>query len=109
MNCESLESIEIPPLVKQIDKILQNEMLKCVQRLGENLFASMKENNTPTKIVTIGIGHNDINSILKNKFKVCKAPKLLENYLGYTDAKEQYILYENKGKKETKRDNFVIL
>ncbi len=77
-------------------------MLKFVQRLGENLFASMKENNTPTKIVTIGIGHNGINSILKNKLKICKALKLLENYLGYTDAKEQYILYENKGKKRNK-------
>lgn len=94
----TLDNIEVP--TKQLKKLetveKSDNFIKCLKRLAKGFVNSMQKKGFDVKNVTIGLGFNDINSILINNFKEIKEPKLLTDYTGYTDCKKQVLLYSVK-------------
>lgn len=91
----TLDNIEVPHVAQQKikqDTVLQQNVLKCLDRLGAGFFKGMKEKGLAVQQITIGKGYNDFNSILAQNYDTVKHPQTLTDYHDYTDANAQFLL-----------------
>ncbi len=92
----TLDNIEVPSRVLKIinsDKVLQDEIVECLKRVCVGFDKAMNdETHYRVKKITVGAGYNDFNKILQDNFDKVDNPKYLEDYNGYTDADEQFLL-----------------
>lgn len=94
-----LDNIEIPKKVISVmrhDKKLRISFIKCLNRVASNFVDEMDKHGLEVKNVTIGRGYNDFCDVLDNKFNLSQNSRLLNDYNGYSDAKEQYVIYNKK-------------
>ena len=104
----TLDNIEVPKninleLLK--DRSLQTEFLQCLDRLGNNFIETMRKNNNPVDLVTIGTGFNDVNKILMPKYEFINNPNMLTNYNGYSDARASQLVLAGLSKNKTNELN----
>ncbi len=111
----TLDNIEVPSSVLNIVKdyeCLQHEIVECLERLGQGILDEMNKDKFKVSCVTIGLGYNDFNKFLNERYIEVENPTTLSDYLGYTDAKRQYLLAKsekmhtfNKEQGETTQNN----
>lgn len=75
---------------------MRDNLVNCLKRMANNFVEEMESHGLKVRQVTIGQGHNSIKEVLDKNFELEKHPSLLKNYIGYTDASEQYIVIKNK-------------
>lgn len=93
----TLDNIEVPnKIIRDIENNthLQQEFINCLFRFNDAVKNAMNKQAVLVEKVTIGVGYNDINKLLRKNFSLVDKPKRLSMYNGYTDASEQYEIIE---------------
>ncbi|MBQ8749238.1 MAG: leucine-rich repeat domain-containing protein [Clostridia bacterium] len=93
----TLDNIEVPnKIIREIENNahLQQEFINCLFRFNDAVKNAMNKQAVLVEKVTIGVGYNDINKLLRKNFSLVDKPKRLSMYNGYTDASEQYEIIE---------------
>ena len=94
-----LDNIEITKsVIKNKIKALywKNEMINCLKRLSNSMVEKMKESGHEVDTITVGEGYNDMGKLLNLYFKKIENQPPLTGYNGYSDAKNQYVIYSKK-------------
>ncbi|MGN1227244.1 MAG: leucine-rich repeat domain-containing protein [Christensenellales bacterium] len=102
----TLDNIEVPHCKLNNlnkDKELQDEFIDCLVRVRQGFISAM--GNDKVQNVTIGMGYNDITTLIEKNFTRSKESFKLTNYNGYTDATCQFIITDRVKQKnvETKK------
>lgn len=93
----TLDNIEIPNSVLEDiydGKVNQREFVECLERLANDLIADFGKNGRAVDDVTVGLGRNDFQDFLVNRFAEIENPHLLSGYNFYTDANRQITLLQ---------------
>lgn len=93
-----LDNIEVPLSVLRNelnDETIQQSFLNCLKRMVKGFLKEMERKNIRIDSITIGEGYNQIKFLLKEFERVEDQPKL-SDYIGYSDASNQYVLYKSR-------------
>ena len=93
-----LDNIEVPKCI--LNKNLNNkhflmEWNNCLNRMVNNFIKGMGSQGLKVDSITIGAGYNDISKLLEKYELIVDQPKL-SGYVGYSDATNQYVLYDQE-------------
>lgn len=91
-----LDNIEIPKKVLNSylkKKEFQKEFLKCLTRVCDGFLEKMNSKGLEVSSITVGKGYNDLKNILSDSFPLISDQSKLSGYDGYSDATNQYVLY----------------
>lgn len=73
------------------DSKVQKDFISCLKRMASNFISEMESHDLEVKKVTIGEGFVDIKYLLDREFALEKG-EILDDYTGYSDAFNQYII-----------------
>ena len=100
-----LDNIEVPyKIVADMRKHQEfaSEVLECIERACKYVYSNLNAKGFNVKQVTIGKGFNSLNEFLSKKYEINNNATLLTGYHGYTDAREQYVVF-NKDLEEDRQ------
>ena len=80
----------------------KSEMINCVKRLADAFVIKMEEKGFDVETITVGEGFNDVGKLMDIHFKKITNQPPLTGYNGYSDAKNQYVIYDRNKMKKTK-------
>ena len=60
----------------------------------------MQKHGFSVEAITIGKGYNDLSDVLNKEFSLIENSVKLSDYDGYSDASEQYVVFNKKRQKE---------
>lgn len=100
-----VDNIEVPDVYYDlVNKKYKTEVVECIDRACDNMFATMNKKGTPVYSLYIGVANTDI-AQLKNKYHT-STKQVVCPYADYSDLNKQgyYVVYKNSRKQYVAED-----